>query len=208
LIAGYAKQPKPKWPYVAAVVIVLFVCAIILFSILSANNPEEKIIIVKEKPQVKVQGKPGAGKTTASTTTTTSTSTTTSAVSTTTSTTLKAESKAAVSNAEIKVERIVFSSRIDSQNLPTDDLSEFSLNEKQKIFCYTKISAADVPQAIRHVWINPSGSVIAQIDLMIRNRPAHTWSYIGLSDAIRGKWEVEVRTAGGKVIAKRSFTIY
>ncbi len=111
-------------------------------------------------------------------------------------------------NAEITVEKMVFTKKVDSENHPTDNFVEIEKEKIGIVYCYTRVSSSVLPQPVRHVWISPSGGNVADIKLFLSNRPAHTWSYINLSGAQSGKWEVQVRKLNNELIAKHDLLLY
>lgn len=178
-ITGYARQKEPKWFYtllISAVLLVIVIGIIAVAAIYSwmENESVRRIQTETTRPAV-----------------------------TTTILSREAEKPIlTVGNVPVTVEKIIFTSGIDEQNHPVDDLAEVSLKENGMVYCYTRINSMVVPQEIRHVWINPSGAVAADIKLNISRRPADTWSYISLMGTKPGKWEFQIKTADGKVIGK------
>jgi len=108
---------------------------------------------------------------------------------------------------DIQVEKIVFSSELEN-NAPVDELTAVSIREKNRLYCYTKINCAVIPQSFRHVWLDPAKKIFASIELEAFRSPANLWSYISLQNATPGQWEVEVRTENGTVLARQAISIY
>ena len=184
---GYTRKPEPKWPY-----FVLFGAVIvILFFAFSMNSD------IQEQS---IQAKP------------------------TTATKKRKEEKAKIenptlvisqeikekekeknktNNSGIKVEEIIFTSKISDYHLPTDKLSSVSKSSEDMIYCYTKISAPIVPATIRHVWISPNGDVHADIKLSLLKQPGNLWSYVGTGEKQSGKWKVLVKESNGNVLAEK-----
>jgi hypothetical protein len=187
--AGYARKREPKWPYAASAFIILMIVALVLFIFSLTTQWLESEV---NKPV-----------TTISTTTSTSVPTTT--VPQTTTTTSLAPGK---NKNDIKVGQIVVTSGVDDSNLPVDDLSKVSVNELSTLYCFSKIFNDGEAQAIKHVWVGPSGQVAAEIELTARNGASSTWSYINLSGARTGAWQVRVETKDGTVLAKKVFATY
>ncbi len=92
-------------------------------------------------------------------------------------------------NAEVAVENITFK------------------KENGMVYCYTRVKSSVLPATIRHVWISPSGAVAADIKLEITRSPAETWSYSSQPGTRPGKWELQVKTAGGKIVGKSFLTV-
>lgn len=178
-IAGYARQKEPKWFYTLLISAVLFVIVIGVIAVAAIyswmeNESVRRIQAETTRPAV-----------------------------TTTILSREAEKPALIVRSfPITVEKIVFTSEINEHNQPVDDLASVSLKEKGMVYCYTRVNSRVVPQEIRHVWINPSGAVAADIKLNISRRRADTWSYISLLGTKPGRWELQIKTADGKVVGK------
>lgn len=188
--AGYAKQKEPKWFRALVVILISTVCLIIIFGFTYVMSRME----TESERKSQSQAKP-------STTSTSTTTTTTVAI----TTTVPAANE--ISNEELSIEKIAFTSSINEGNKPADELESVSINEAGKIYCYTRVNSSTVPQSIHHVWVDPDGAVIADIKLNISNRPADTWSYISLYGINPGKLQVQVKTAQGKILAKRDLLV-
>ncbi|MFZ0035115.1 MAG: DUF2914 domain-containing protein [Sedimentisphaerales bacterium] len=185
--AGYARKREPKWPYAALTLITLIVVILVIFIFsLIAQWLESE-----------------ANKPVATTSTTTTISTTTISQATTTASLAPGKSKNS-----IKIVQIVITSGLDESNLPVDDLSKVSAKELSQIYCFTKIVNDGEPQAIKHVWVGPSGQVAAEIELTARGGTSSTWSYINITGARTGQWQLRVESKDGAVLAKRVFETF
>jgi len=205
-IIGYTKQKKPKWPFIVPVLVVLLV-AIIVFIISLAKEPAEQIKIV-----------PATSSTTSTTITLMPIPNT---IPTPPTTMIKAAAKEDIwsqlgnkfkkkDKAEKKIEvvEIIFTNGVDDYNLPVDGFIEISREKVARVYCYTNIKSANIPDVIRHIWLAPDGAQIADIHLDIINSSAHTWSYVNLSGAPAGEWKVVVKAADGDVIGEKTFLLY
>lgn len=177
-LAGYARRPEVKWPYVLVITLVLLVCVAVLLAFVpeeGQNAPAKEAKTPKPLTQPATQ-----------------------------------ETKVAppAESTGVTVEKIVFTSEIDDRNHPVDILENISLKEHGTVYCYTRVSCLDIPQSIRHVWVNPVGGVAADVKLNVSRRPVDTYSYISLYGAKTGKWEFQVRTVDDKIVARRSFTAF
>jgi hypothetical protein len=186
--AGYARKREPRWPYVAMALVILMAAAVVLF-IFSAVA--QWLEAEANKPVT----------TTTTTVSTTVATTTIAPIVTTTSL------PPIVSATGIKVDQIVIASGIDDAKQPVDDLAKIPAGKFSKIYCYTRMSNAGKPQAIRHVWIGPGGKALAEIELAARGGASATWSYINIAGQ-RGQWQVRVETKDGAVLAKRIFVTF
>lgn len=87
-------------------------------------------------------------------------------------------------------------------------IEEISLKKEEgMMYCYTTVSSPTVPRVIRHVWIDPAGETVAEINLTISRSPQDTYSYISLYGAKHGNWEVQVRTDKDEVVTRKNFVI-
>jgi hypothetical protein len=177
-LAGYARRPEAKWPYVLVITLVLLVCVAVLLAFVPEEGQKAP---VKEAKKTIPVIQPATQET-------------------------KVASPA--ESAGITVEKMVFTSEIDDRNHPMDSLKNISLKEHGTVYCYTRVSCLDIPQSIRHVWVNPAGGVAADVKLNVSRRPVDTYSYISLYGAKTGKWEFQVRTVDDKIVARRSFTAF
>lgn len=185
-ITGYARQKDPKWLYFSIVIFVVVIISFVLYAFFAVYSWMESENLKKLQAEA------------APTTTTIIAS----EESTTTTTTMLITPIAGV-----RVEKITFTSKINEGNRPADDLTKISLKEEGTVYCHTRVDCSSVPAVIRHVWINPSGAVAADVKLNISRRPADTWSYISLQGAKPGKWEMRVVTADGRVVGKGYLTV-
>ena len=188
-ITGYARQNEPKWFHFSVIILAVIVISAALYAFFAVYSWMESESLNKLQ---------------AETVSTTTIAIIASAESTTTTTT----TMLIAANAAVAVDKIVFSSGISESNQPVDDLSEISLKESRPIYCHTRVNCSVVPTVIRHVWINPSGTVAADIELPISRRPADTWSYSSQPGTKPGKWEFQVRTVKDEVVARRGFLTY
>ena len=185
-ITGYARRPESRWPLIAGILLSLFLLIIVIIllsptekSLQESTEPKPQLKEEKQKAQTVITGEVE----------------------------IMATGEAATSS-DIKVEKIQFTSEIDESNQPVDELSRVSLKEHNTVYGYTKILSGTVPQAIKHVWLDPSGKVFASIDLNITGKVQDTWSYISLSGARTGRWELQVKKINGEIIAKANFSTY
>jgi hypothetical protein len=177
-LTGYARQEEPKWLYALLVLIVLLIIVLIFWGFSAVYSWLES----------------QAGKQPA--------------VSVTTATTLATTKEAAApivvnNNSGLAVEAITFSSGVSEDNQPVDQLDTVDLQQTGTLYCFTRISSAAIPQKIKHVWLAPDGHIVAEIELTLRNRPAVTYSYVSLYGGKKGRWQFQVRTADGTVVARK-----
>lgn len=190
--AGYSKQPDPKWPYIVitVLIIVLFVG---LSSLIAWINHFISTIPKNENTKVSSQV-PKAPLPANLIVSLKETEETNSKI-------------VIVQNEGITVESIVFSNSINSQNQPGNDIVKISKQNNLRLYCYTKIITDKQPQTLRHVWIDPSFNLYADIKIDALNKPANIWSYITLYDKPEGLWEFQLKTLEGNIISKKSILI-
>jgi len=184
-IVGYTRKKEPRWFSVLLTAgIVVFIVVVFLAVTFSINWTTELVKMRKTA------------------------TTTTKAIPTTVAAPLvvkvQAEEKV-VSGGEVKVEKIVFSSGITG-NLPVDNLEK--LSSGGRIYCYSRLVAAEVPRTIYHVWVGPEGDVAAEIKLTISRIPSDLWSYINLGGFSPGEWEMRIKDESGALLARKTFTVY
>ena len=209
--AGYAKKEDPKWVSLVVYAGIFILVLAVLFGLSLLGQWTGNLLERKNEPT--------------STTTSTSTSSTAASPSTAiaampptaafnmTSTTLsvspsiapKKSLKEVISNGGVTVDRMAVSSMV-SGGAPADEIDSIS-QTAGRVYCFTTLSSSSVPQAVKHVWLRPDGSVYADIELTVSKAAANTWSYITLTNTVPGTWKVQVRDAGNNVIGERSFEI-
>lgn len=104
----------------------------------------------------------------------------------------------------LKVTQLVIASGVEASQ-PVDDLSEVSVSETGRVYCYTSFDNSDGQQAVRHVWTGPGGRTVA-VDLTARAGASATWSYINVAGQRAGQWRVRIETEDGTVLAEKTFT--
>ena len=177
-ITGYAKRPEPKWPYVVLFIAGLFIFFAIISLVAFVGNLLQKSgSTVVEKKVEVIELMPNA----------------------------QEPPSPLVSG--LSVEAVVFTSEINEQNQPANEIKEISQSQHQRVYCYTRIESAVVPEAVRHVWIDPEGKILAEISIDVLNQPGNVWSYISLADKKVGSWTVEIRSNEGQWLASRRLTI-
>lgn len=74
------------------------------------------------------------------------------------------------------------------------------------VYYFTEVHGADSPTTITHRWLYRD-QVMAEVTLEVGGSPWRTWSSKTILPEWTGTWKVEVVTAGGQVLASKSFTI-
>lgn len=181
VIAGYVRKKDPRWPYIIAFILIALIVWLVVSLVSCVSDQLEDRI-----GKVEVKKKAAA----------------------TTINLPKREERPAEKRggADLTVSRFSFSSQITAGNLPGDNLDTVDLARQGKVYCCTRVENQGGGETIHHVWLDPEGEVVADIPLNLHNQPADTWSFVTVSGYNPGKWEVQVKTAGGQVIASKSFT--
>jgi hypothetical protein len=181
-ITGYARQDEPKWLYIGLTVLALVVCSLFYFGGKAVyrwieSGSAARLKAEEAKPVEVPIPQPAV------------------------------ELKAAIGPAGkvggVAVERMTFTSGLDENNQPTDDLSEVSPAETETLYCSTRIKS-DSTRTVRHVWLRPDGKIAADITLHLGAQTVDTYSYISISGAAKGKWELQVRGEKDEVIARKT----
>lgn len=175
-ITGYARQDEPTWLYISLALLALGVIAALLYGGSAFYRWAESGSAARLKAAA----------------------------------TKPAEIKVAQPAVEIKtgvtVERITFTSELDEDNQPTDDLSELAAADTNTLYCSTRIKS-DKAQTVRHVWLRPDGKIAADITLHLGTQTVDTYSYISLYGAQKGAWQMQVRNERDEVVAGKTFKI-
>ena len=75
-----------------------------------------------------------------------------------------------------------------------------------RVFCFTKVSGAEEPVTISHVWYFREKE-ISRIDLEIKSKTWRTWSYKNIPKGWVGNWRVDIVSSEGEVLHQRRFTV-
>jgi hypothetical protein len=73
-----------------------------------------------------------------------------------------------------------------------------------ELYCFSRLSG--VSGKILHVWFH-AGSEVFRIELPVGGPRWRTWSAKKIAPQMTGPWRVEVRDAGGAVLAAVDFTV-
>lgn len=100
-----------------------------------------------------------------------------------------------------KVEKIVVAVNVADKE-PVGETKEFTASTL-KVFCWTKISCAQVPCTIKHVWFKGDEKKL-EVPLTVKFATMRTWSNKNVTP---GEWRVEVQDEAGKVLASEKFSV-
>lgn len=75
-----------------------------------------------------------------------------------------------------------------------------------QLVAWSRVTGAE-GTTIEHVWRFPAGDIEAVVPLQIGGSPWRTWSTKRIPPEWSGDWVVEVRDAGGNVIATANLTV-
>ena len=102
---------------------------------------------------------------------------------------------------EIKVEKIVTASSVENRE-PVGETAAFD-GAAGRVYTWTKITAANTPVAIKHVYYFGEKKVF-ELELSIKSSPYRVWSNKAVWP---GSWKVDVTDETGKVLSSASFTV-
>ena len=101
----------------------------------------------------------------------------------------------------VKVEKIVVATSVENHD-PVGENTEFQASVGT-LYCWTKITAANPPATIKHVWYDDDKKVF-ELSLDIKFASTRTWS----SKSVKaGSWKVEVTDDAGTVLSSVTFTV-
>ena len=106
----------------------------------------------------------------------------------------------------LRVSELVIASDVDAESRsPLGIGSEFP-SDLYRVFCYTRITGADVPTRISHVWYH-RGETKARVDLPVDSADWRTWSSKRLLPGWRGDWQVRILDEDGLVLDRIDFRV-
>jgi hypothetical protein len=207
-ISGYAKREEPWWVKIAIRTSIALALVGVLFGITFISQWLEDIARLKPAPPAPKVISPPADRQVEKITVVTKTTVVTS--STIVGKATVVTNPTIVGNPAVVVkgtttDSFCFTSGVDNKNLPIDNLEKISL-KSGKVFFYSRINSS-VPRTIRHLWVNPDGVVVADIPLKLSHQVADTWSYLTLAGSKPGTWEVQLRNAKDKILARHSLLV-
>jgi len=107
-------------------------------------------------------------------------------------------------DAQLAVDQISVCTAIEDR-VPVGADTVFSSGVGQ-LYCFTRISGADVETNIAHVWYF-NGEEKANISLSVKGQSWRTWSSKKIAEEWVGPWRVEVVDGNGEVLASKAFEI-
>ncbi len=113
---------------------------------------------------------------------------------------------AAPAAAELAVSTMVIAADFDREARAPVSPGETFAAADSPLWCYTRITGAETPLEVTHVWYH-EGETRARVILPVRSSDWRTWSAKELRPAWVGRWEVKVLDPDGLVLAARSFTV-
>lgn len=101
----------------------------------------------------------------------------------------------------VKVDRVALGTGVENRE-PMGETKEF-MASVNRVYHWSKISAANVPTEIKHVWY-AGGKKEAEVSLPVKYVSMRTWS----SKAVwPGQWKVEIVDSSGHVISSTEFVV-
>lgn len=101
----------------------------------------------------------------------------------------------------VKVEKIVTAAGVENRE-PVGESSAFAAGT-ERIYTWTKISAAQPPVKIKHVYYL-NDKKVSEFELAVNGSPYRVWSWKNVRP---GSWKVEVVDEAGAVLASVVFTV-
>jgi hypothetical protein len=99
------------------------------------------------------------------------------------------------------VEKIATAASVENRE-PVNETAAFD-KATERVFTWTRVTAAQVPAKIKHVYYS-DGKKVAEVELSVNSSPYRVWS----SKAVRpGNWKVEVTDEDGAVLSSAEFTV-
>ena len=108
------------------------------------------------------------------------------------------------SAAQLTVTEAVITTSVEDRQ-PTDNLTTVTRGAGH-VYCWTRISGAQVGDQIDHVWYW-NDDEMARIPLHIGSANWRTWSSKNIVPEWTGEWRVDVVAADGTVLDSVSFTV-
>ena len=88
---------------------------------------------------------------------------------------------------------------------PVDDVEVFP-RKGGKLFCFTRITGADEPTVVHHVWYRDE-ELISRVVLPVNSSDWRTWSARQLLEDLPGAWRVEIQDVDGNLLQKVNFQL-
>lgn len=108
--------------------------------------------------------------------------------------------------AELAVAEIAVGAGYDRETRSLTDQAEVFAADTPRVWCRTRITGAETPTTIAHVWYHRDQTV-ARVELEIGSPDWRTVSSKGLLPDWTGPWEVRVLDAAGNLLASTKFTV-
>jgi len=103
----------------------------------------------------------------------------------------------------ITVQEAVIATGVEKR-LPVGVASQFS-PEMGQLFCWTKLTAAEAPTEIEHVW-HFNGKEVGRTKLSVGAKTWRTWSRKTIAKTWIGDWRVDVVDVHGNVLKSVGFS--
>ncbi len=107
----------------------------------------------------------------------------------------------AVTSKDLQIDQISVGTAVENKEL-TGTASDFDASIT-RVYCWTKIAAANPPAKIKHIWYADDKKE-AEVPLDINYASMRTWSS---KNVWPGRWKVDITDAVGSVLSSVEFTI-
>jgi len=104
----------------------------------------------------------------------------------------------------INVDALSFCTAINERQ-PQDIASTFP-PDVGRIYCFTKLSGADAPTTISHIWYF-NDKEMARLDLKVNAKNWRTWSSKKIISQWTGSWRVDILSQNGQLLDSKEFTV-
>jgi hypothetical protein len=88
---------------------------------------------------------------------------------------------------------------------PVDNVEVFP-RQSGKVFCFTRITGADEPTVVHHVWYRGE-QLMSRTVLPVNSPDWRTWSARQLLEDLPGAWRVEIQDVDGNVLQEVNFQL-
>lgn len=88
---------------------------------------------------------------------------------------------------------------------PVDNVEVFP-RQNEKVYCFTRITGADEPTMVHHVWYRGE-QLMSRVELPVNSSDWRTWSVKQLREDRPGEWRVEIQDADGNVLQEVNFQL-
>ncbi len=89
---------------------------------------------------------------------------------------------------------------------PVDSVDVFFPVKNGKLYCFTRITGADEPTSVYHVWFLDR-KLMSRVELPVNSPDWRTWSVNTFMSDWSGEWRVEIQDVDGNMLHKVGFQL-